>query len=117
MRSARLHGGRKREAHLDALMSHEWSAGASMLSATPIPPEQWGRTNGERMEQHADLARFGCGAAVPLTRLAQWTRTTPANAGSIHHTHTAIDLSALLMRNPRAPSRAPHGSIGLEREV
>ena len=37
----------------DALVSHELDAGAPMNSAAPIVPEQWSRTNLERMQQHA----------------------------------------------------------------
>jgi len=40
-----------RQAHLDALVSHELHTGAPMLSPAPIPPEQGRGTNPERMEQ------------------------------------------------------------------
>ena len=43
--------GGRRQAHLDALVSHELHTGAPMLSAAPIPPEQGRGTNPERMEQ------------------------------------------------------------------
>ena len=42
-----------------------------MLSAAPISPEERCRTNSERMQQHADLARLFGRAAIPLTLLAQ----------------------------------------------
>ena len=40
-----------RQAHLDALVSHELHTGAPMLSPAPIPPEQGRGTNPERMKQ------------------------------------------------------------------
>lgn len=78
-------GGRRQQAQLDALVSHELQTGAPVFSPAPIPPEQRGRTNLERMQQHADLARLCSGVAIPLALLAQRTGTTTANAGSIHH--------------------------------
>jgi hypothetical protein len=70
VRCGRRNGGRRREAHLDALMSHELHTGAPMFPSAGVAPEERSRTNGKRMQQHADLARFGCGAAVPLTLVA-----------------------------------------------
>jgi hypothetical protein len=67
-----------------------------------------GRSRGLR------LARF---APLPLTLVAQRAGTATANAGSIHHPQTAINLSALLMRDQRAPSRAAQGPIRLEKEI
>jgi hypothetical protein len=105
--------------HLDhhLLMAQKLDAGPAMLSAAPIPPEERRGTNGQRMEEHADLARLLCGMSLPLTLLAQRTGPTPADAGSIHHAQAAIGFSALLMRDQRAPSRAPQSPIRLEREV
>src|SRR6266516_6605087 len=48
---ARRSGGGRRQAHLDALVSQELHTGTPMLSAAPIPPEQWRGTNLERMQQ------------------------------------------------------------------
>lgn len=79
---ARLCGGGSRQVHLGALVSHELHTSASVRSAAPIPPEEWGRTNLEWMQQHAHLARLCRRTAIPLTLLAQRTRTTTANAGS-----------------------------------
>ena len=36
-------------------MSHELEAGPPVLSATPIVPEQWSRTNGEWMNCRAEI--------------------------------------------------------------
>lgn len=110
-------GSGRRHAHFEALVPHELHAGTPMFFPAPISPEDRGRTNLEPMQQHAHLARLCRRSAIPLTLVAQRTRTTTANAGSIHNTQTAIDLSALLMRDQHAPSRAPQGSIRLEREV
>jgi hypothetical protein len=41
-----------------------------LVPSVPVPPEQWSGTHDEGMKQHADLARFRCGAAVPLALLA-----------------------------------------------
>jgi hypothetical protein len=60
------------------------------------------------------LARLGRRTAIPLTLLAQWTRTTTANAGAIHHAQAAISFSAVLMRQQLLGSRAPQRAIGLE---
>src|SRR5258708_17075913 len=66
-------------------------AGPPMSSPAPISPEERGRTNLERMQQHAHLARLCCLPAIPLTLLAQRTGATTANAGRIHHAQTAIN--------------------------
>ncbi len=110
-------GGRRRQAHLYALVSHELLAGAPVDSAVPIAPEQRGRTHLQRMQQHADLTRLCCGRAIPLTLLAPRTGTATANAGGIHHTQAAIGFSALLMRDQRLVSRAAQCPIGLKDKV
>ena len=110
-------GGGRRQAHLQALVSHEVLAGAPMDSPTPIAPEQRGRTHRERMQQHADLARLRGFAALPLTLLAQRTRTTTADAGSIHDAQAPVSFSALLVWGQLLGSRAPQRSIGLESKV
>jgi hypothetical protein len=69
------------------------------------------------MQQHADLAWFCCGVALPLTLLTQRTGTTTANAGSIHHAQAAIDFSALFMRDQLLVSGTPLCPIGLESKV
>src|SRR5947209_18320506 len=89
-REALPRSGRRWQAYLDALVSHEFQTSAPVLSAAPIAPEQRGRTNLERMQQPTDLARFGRRRAIPLTLLAQRTGTTTADAGRIDHAQTAI---------------------------
>ncbi len=83
--------------NLDALGTNEVDTGTSMLSATPIPPEERFIPHDERMQEHAHLARFFGGAAIPLALLAQRTRTTTADAGSIHDAQASISFFALLM--------------------
>lgn len=63
-------GGGRRQAHLKALVSHELHAGAPMLSAAPIPPEERLIPNHERMQEYTHLAWLFGGAALPLTLLA-----------------------------------------------
>lgn len=117
-------GGRKgsrcwcgQQAYLNSLVAHKLQAGASVFSATPIPPKQRGGTNLERMQQHADLAWLFGGAAVPLTLLAQGAGATLANAGSIHDTQAPIGFSALLMWDEFLLSRAPQCPIRLKSKV
>jgi hypothetical protein len=62
--------GRRRQAHFDALVSHKLDAGTPMFSAAPIMPEQWGRTNLERLQQHAHLPWLGRSWAIPLALVA-----------------------------------------------
>jgi hypothetical protein len=86
-----------RQAHLDALVSHELPTGAPVLSAAPISPEHRSGTHPERMQEHTHLARLRGSAAIPLALLAQGTGTTTADAGCIHHTQAPIGFSASLM--------------------
>src|SRR5450755_2631618 len=85
---------RRRQVHLNSLISHEMLTGTSMFSAAPISPEERRGTNGERMEQDAHLARLLRGAALPLALLAHRAGTTTADAGSIHHAQASIGFSA-----------------------
>jgi hypothetical protein len=62
---------RRRQVHLNSLISHEMLTGTSMFSAAPISPEERCGTNGERMEQDAHLAWLLGGTALPLALLAQ----------------------------------------------
>ncbi|MGH9830386.1 MAG: hypothetical protein ACREDR_44840, partial [Blastocatellia bacterium] len=105
------------QAHLDALVSHELHTGASVRSPAPISPEERGRTNLERMQQHADLARLCGGVAVPLTLFAERTGTTTANTGSIHDTQASIGFSALFMRDQLLSSRTPQRPIRLKSKI
>ena len=102
---------------LDALIAQELDTGASVDSTTPVLPEERRIPNDKRMEQDAHLARLARFAPLPLTLVAQRAGTATANAGSIHHPQTAINLSALLMRGQRAPSRAAQGPIRLEKKI
>src|SRR5439155_22731590 len=92
-------GSRVPELHLDlhALVTKQLHAHPSMVSATPVPPEDGLRTDGQWMQQHANLAGFRSGTAIPLTLLAQGAITTTANAGCIGHTQTAVVFSAPLL--------------------
>ena len=110
-------GSRRRQAHLNALMSRKMHTGTPMFSAAPISPEERSRTNLERMQQHAHLARHGSRATIPLALLAQRTGTTTADAGSIHDTQAAIGFSALLMRDQLLVGRTPQRPIRLEHKV
>ena len=109
--------GGRRQAHLNALVSHELHAGTPMFSAAPIAPEERGRTNLARMQQHAHLARLCRRIAIPLTLLAQRTRAAVANAGRIDHAQTAIDLAAPLLGMKRLPCGTEERPIRLERKV
>lgn len=117
MRGARSKGGRRRQAHLDAVVLHELHTGAPVFSSAPIAPEEQIRTNGKRMERDTDLARLCGRAAIPLALLTERTETATLDAGSVHHTQAAIGFSALLMRSQFLVCRAPKRSIRLERTV
>src|SRR5690348_9625588 len=69
------------------------------------------------MQQDAHLARLRCGAAIPLTLLAQPTGTTAAKTGPVHDAQAAIGFLAVLMRDQLLVGRAPQCPIGLERKV
>jgi hypothetical protein len=74
-----------RQGDLHLLLAEQAHAGSTMLSATPILPEQGSRPHLERMEQDTDLAWLLGGTALPLTLLAEGAGTTTADTGSIHH--------------------------------
>ena len=103
--------------HLHPLTAQQLDAGASMLSATPIEPEERSRTDDERVEQHTHLARLFGGAALPLTLLAQRTGTATADAGCIHQAQTPIGFWASLVRMKRLPCWATQRPIWLEGKV
>src|SRR5207302_7447569 len=77
-----------RQAHLDALVSQELHTGASVLSAAPIPPEQWRGANPERMQQYTDPTRLRSCFPVPLTLFAQRAAATIDNPGTVEHAQT-----------------------------
>lgn len=102
---------------LNVLITHKLHTGTSMLPAAPVTPEEGRTANGERVEQHTHLASFARGLAIPLTLLAQRTRTTTVDAGSIDHPQASIGFSALLMRDQLLVGGAPQCPIGLESKV
>ena len=112
-------GSRVPELHLDlhALVTKQLHAHPSMVSATPVPPEDGLRTDGQWMQQHANLAGFRSGAAIPLTLLAQGAITTTANAGCIDHTQAAVAFSAPLMSTKLLIRRAAQRAIRLEGKI
>jgi hypothetical protein len=107
----------RRQADLDALLSRELHAGASVLSAAPIAPEQRCGTHPQRMQQHTYLARLCRGVALPLTLFAEWARAAVANAGRIDHAQTAISLSTPLLRAKWLPCWTAQRPIRLQRKV
>jgi hypothetical protein len=115
--NARQSDGRRRQAHLNALMAQQMHADAPVDSATPIPPEQWRRPHAERMQQHTDLTRLGRRTTIPLTLPTKRAGTATVDARSIHHTQASIGFSAVLMRNQVLLCRAPKRSIGPQRKV
>jgi hypothetical protein len=92
-------------------------ASASVFSPAPVTPEQRLIPDGEWMQQHADLARFRGGVAIPLTLVAQRTGATTPNAGGVHHPKTSIGLAAPLMRDQRLSCGTTKRSIRLERKI
>jgi hypothetical protein len=85
--------------HLDfyPLRVKQLDACTPMNSSTLFSPEERFGANDKRMEEHADLARFRGGAAVPLTLLAQRAGTTTANVGSVHDAQAAIGFPTSFM--------------------
>jgi hypothetical protein len=63
VRCAWRSGGRRWQAHFDALVPHELETGAPMLSPAPIAPEERPIPNHERMQEYAHA---GSGFAVAL---------------------------------------------------
>jgi hypothetical protein len=99
------------------LFAQELDTGASVDSTNPVTPEKWRIPHSQRMQQNTDLARLLGGLALPLALLAQRTRTTPADAGFIHHAQAAIGFSALLMDTKLLVCWTAKGSVWLEREI
>jgi hypothetical protein len=98
-------------------MAKQVDAGTSMNPSTPVSPEERFSADHEWMQQHADLARFLGGVAMPLALLAQQARTATANAGGIHYAEAAISLSTVLLGKQRVSCWAPKRSVWLERKV
>lgn len=99
--------------HIYPLGAQELDAGPSIPSATPIMPQQRSRADYQRVEQHTHLARFFGGVALPLTRLAERTRTATADAGRIHHPQASIGFPTSFVDRERLPCRAAQRPIWL----
>jgi hypothetical protein len=74
-------------------------------------------TNGKRMQQHADVARFLGRAAIPLALLTQRAGATAPDTRCIDHTQTAITFSAVFLGPKRLPGWTAQRPIRLERET
>jgi len=110
-------GGWGRQAHLNALVSHELHTGAPVRSPAPISPEQGSETNPERMQQYTDPTWLRGGFPVPLTLLAQRAAATIKYPGAVEHAQTAISFAALLGWVQRLASWTVQRPVGLEGEV
>lgn len=97
VRRAWRSGGRRRQAHLDALVSHELHTGAPVFSPAPVAPEQRCRSDDKRMQKHTHLAGLRGSAAILLTLVAQGTGTTTADAGRIEDAQASIGFLAPLV--------------------
>jgi hypothetical protein len=117
VRCAWRNGGRRRQAHLNALVSHEPHTSAPVFSSAPIVPEQRGRADDEWMQKDTHLARLCCRAAMPLTLLAQRTRAATVDAGAIHQAQASIGFSALLLDTKLLVCGTAQCSVWLEREI
>ncbi len=62
--------------HLNALVAQELHAGMAMFSATPVSPEQGGRSHLQGMQQQTDPTRLHGRRPMPLTLLPQPTAST-----------------------------------------
>lgn len=117
----RLAGGRRLGSrlhlHVHPLSAHELDAGAPLLSARPVSPEQGSGATLAGMEQHAHAARLCRLGAVPLTLLAQRTRAAVKQTGRIHQPQAAISFSALLLGRKQLARRTAHCPVRLKGEV
>jgi len=102
--------------HVHPLAAHELHAGAPMLSATPITPEQRSGAKRERMQQQTDPTRLCRLWAVPLTLLAQGARATVAYPGGVEHPQAAIGFATLFGWVQRLVRRTAQGPVRLERK-
>src|SRR5947209_11811469 len=89
VRCAGRSGGGRRQAHLDALVSHELHTGTPVFSATPIPPKQRRGTNPERMQQDTDASRLRGGLPMPLSMQTLWAAAAIADPGAVEDAQTA----------------------------
>src|SRR5215469_14695441 len=104
--------------HLDLqVLAMQTQASVPLVPSRPVSPEERSRSDRQGMKQDAHLARLGRGPPVPLALIAQGTRTTIANAGSVDYPQTAIALPTPLLRDQHVACRTLQGSIWLERKV
>jgi len=102
---------------LDLLITHQLHTSSPMLPAAPVIPEERRSCDREGMQQDTDLPRLCGSSAIPLALLAQGTRPTTANAGSVDDAQAPIGFSALFMWEQLLVGRATQRAIGLESKV
>src|SRR5262249_37197471 len=110
-------GNRRCETDLHALMAREPEAGPSMVSATPIAPQQGGGADLKRMKQQTDATRVGCGMAMPLALQTLEAITTVADASAVEHAQAAIVFAALFRGTQGLALWTEQRPIRPEREV
>ena len=103
--------------YLDALMTQELHAGASMFPARPVSPEQRSRATLARMQQETHAAGVLGLVPVPLTLFAQGADTTVRDPSLIDQTQAAISLWSPFTTPQALASRAAQAPIGLEGKV
>lgn len=108
---ARLH------LNLHALAAYQLQAGSALCPPTPVAPEQLRRGDGQRVEEQADPAWVFGRLSMPLTMLAQPTRTAIADAGLIYDAQAAIGLAALFCHREQRSSGTAQRAIGLAEKV
>jgi hypothetical protein len=101
----------------NTLLAYQLDARPPVESTAPVIPEQGSRTDDEWMQQHAHLAGLGGSAAIPLTLLAQRTRTATADAGGIHQAQAPVGLSASFVCRKRLTGWTTQRPIRLEGEI
>lgn len=99
------------------MLTMQTQARSPLAPSGPVSSEERSRTYWQRMEQHADLTRFGRGAPVPLALCPRGARTAIANAGGIDDPQTAIMRSPALMGDQDVACWAAQGPIRLEGKV
>src|SRR5207248_11742097 len=83
----------------------------------PITPARRIWTGSKGMQQHAHLARFCRGVALPLALVAQRAGAATANTGRIHHAHASVSFPTPLMGTKRLACWTPKRPIRLECKV
>jgi hypothetical protein len=103
--------------HLYTLGMKEAHARTTTEPPTPVTPEKRGLSNGEWMQEETHLPWLRGLAAIPLTLLAQRTRTATANTGCVHHAQTSVSFWAMFMGLKRLTCWTTQRPISLERKV